>query len=67
MNCHNKPPTLPTFHRRRGADDKEYTNMKVIILNGSPRKGWNTDLLLKEAEKAQGMPEQKLSTSIFMI
>ncbi|MCU7199373.1 MULTISPECIES: NAD(P)H-dependent oxidoreductase [Turicibacter] len=41
--------------------------MKVIILNGSPRKGWNTDLLLKEAEKAQGMPEQKLSTSIFMI
>lgn len=25
--------------------------MKVVILNGSPRKGWNTDLLLKEAEK----------------
>jgi multimeric flavodoxin WrbA len=25
--------------------------MKVIILNGSPRKGWNTDLMLKEAQK----------------
>lgn len=24
--------------------------MKVVFLNGSPRKGWNTDQLLKEAE-----------------
>ena len=24
---------------------------KVILINGSPRKGWNTDLLLKEAQK----------------
>ncbi len=25
--------------------------MKAIILNGSPRKKWNTDLMLREAEK----------------
>lgn len=25
--------------------------MKVVFINGSPRKGWNTDLLLKEALK----------------
>lgn len=25
--------------------------MKTIILNGSPRKNWNTAMLLKEAEK----------------
>lgn len=25
--------------------------MKTIILNGSPRKKWNTDLMLREAEK----------------
>lgn len=30
---------------------KTGNNMKVIIINGSPRKGWNTDLMLKEAEK----------------
>ncbi len=23
--------------------------MKAIAINGSPRKGWNTDMLLKEA------------------
>ena len=25
--------------------------MKAVILNGSPRKKWNTDLMLREAEK----------------
>ena len=25
--------------------------MKTILLNGSPRKNWNTAMLLKEAEK----------------
>ena len=25
--------------------------MKTIILNGSPRKNWNTALMLKEAQK----------------
>ncbi len=25
--------------------------MKVILLNGSPRKNWNTDMLLKEAQR----------------
>ena len=25
--------------------------MKAIAVNGSPRKGWNTDLLLQEALK----------------
>lgn len=25
--------------------------MKTIVLNGSPRKKWNTDLMLREAEK----------------
>jgi multimeric flavodoxin WrbA len=25
--------------------------MKLVIVNGSPRKGWNTDLLLKKAEE----------------
>lgn len=28
--------------------------MKTIILNGSPRKNWNTAMLLKEAEKGAG-------------
>lgn len=26
-------------------------HMKTIILNGSPRKNWNTALMLKEAKK----------------
>ena len=26
-------------------------NMKTIILNGSPRKNWNTAMMLKEAQK----------------
>ena len=25
--------------------------MKTIILNGSPRKNWNTAMMLKEAQK----------------
>jgi multimeric flavodoxin WrbA len=25
--------------------------MKIIVINGSPRKDWNTDVLVKEAEK----------------
>ena len=25
--------------------------MKVMLLNGSPRKNWNTALMLKEAQK----------------
>ena len=30
---------------------KEKDNMKTIILNGSPRKNWNTALMLKEAKR----------------
>ena len=30
---------------------KARVNMKTIILNGSPRKNWNTAMMLKEAQK----------------
>ena len=30
---------------------KKSIQMKTIVLNGSPRKKWNTDLMLREAEK----------------
>ena len=33
--------------------------MKAIAINGSPRKGWNTDLILQEALKGAGMPGQR--------
>ena len=32
------------------SQEKE-NNMKTIILNGSPRKNWNTAQMLKEAQK----------------
>ena len=28
--------------------------MKAIAVNGSPRKGWNTDMLLQQALKGAG-------------
>ena len=28
--------------------------MKTIIINAGPRKNWNTDLMLKEAQKGAG-------------
>ena len=32
-------------------NNTKVTCMKTIILNGSPRKNWNTALMLKEARK----------------
>lgn len=37
--------------------------MKTIILNGSPRKNWNTAMMLKEARKGAGSVGQKRNIS----
>lgn len=40
-----------TFSWNFEMSSKEKNNMKTIILNGSPRKNWNTALMLKEAKR----------------
>ena len=40
--------------------------MKTIILNGSPRKKWNTDLMLREAEKGAASVGARRSILIFL-
>lgn len=41
--------------------------MKVLALNCSPRKSWNTAKLLKSALKGENLPVQKSSISICMV
>lgn len=37
--------------------------MKAIILNGSPRKNWNTAMMLKEAQKGAGIEISRIGAT----
>lgn len=39
--------------------------MKAIVVNGSPRKGWNTEMLLKEA--LRGAASVRAETEIIQL